>query len=115
VVIERLMVDDEKLQLGDGSLAVTLRNHSDSEQTAFLWWFLARPGSLEPWVEFAAQSPIYTTTVGAGRASTIDLSDKATAPPGTYELSVWVHTLDAEGEESPSDGAWFNRPIEVRQ
>jgi hypothetical protein len=35
-------------------------------------------------------------------------------PPGTYELSVWVHTLNAEAEETHSDGVWFNRLIEVR-
>lgn len=114
VAIERLTVDTESFQLGEGSLDVTLRNHSDVEQTAVLWWFLARPGSLEPWVEFATQSHTYPTTIAAERASTIDLSDEALVPPGAYELSVWVHTLNADGEESHSDGAWFNRPVEVR-
>jgi len=26
---------------------------------------------------------------------------------------VWVHTLDGEGEELPSDGVWFNQPVEI--
>ena len=50
---------------------------------------------------------------GAARESILDLSDKASAPPGTYELSVWVHTLDGEGEELPSDRVCFNQPVEI--
>jgi hypothetical protein len=45
VAIERLTVDVEKFQLGEGSLAITLRNHSAVEQTAFLWWFAAPAAS----------------------------------------------------------------------
>jgi hypothetical protein len=115
VEIEKLTVDVGSLQLGKGSLTVSLRNRSTSEQDVLLWWFLGRPGSLEPWVEFDVQSQIHTATIAPGRTSTIDLSDDAVAPPGTYELSVWVHTLDSQGEELPSDGAWFNRPVEVQQ
>jgi hypothetical protein len=113
VEIEKLRVDIGSFQLGKGSVTVSLRNRSDSEQDVVLWWFLARPGSLEPWVESDVQSKVFTYEIAAERESILDLSDKASAPPGTYELSVWVHTLDSEGEEIPNDGVWFNRPVEI--
>jgi len=114
VEIERLAVNVGRFQLGNGSVTVNLRNRSDSEQDVVLWWFLARPGSLQPWVEFDVQSQIHTATIPPGRTSIIDLSEEALAPPGTYELSVWVHTLDSQGEELPSDGTWFNRLVEIQ-
>jgi len=113
VEIEKLTVDIGSFQLGKGSVKVSLRNQSDSEQDVVLWWFLARPGSLQPWVESDVQSNVFTYEISAKRESILDLSGKASAPPGTYELSVWVHTLDGEGEELPSDGVWFNRPVEI--
>ena len=113
VEIERLTVDTGSLQLGKGSVTVRLLNRSDSEQDVVLWWFLARPGSLQPWVESDVQSKVFSYEIPAKRESILDLSDEASAPPGTYELSVWVHTLDGEGEELPSDGVWFNEPVEI--
>jgi len=115
VEIEKLTVDTESFQQGKGSVTVTLRNRSADAQDVVLWWFLGRPGSLEPWVEFDVQSNVHTAGIAPGRTSVIDLSDGTSAPPGTYELSVWVHTLDGQGEELHSDGAWFNRLVEVQQ
>jgi hypothetical protein len=114
VEIEKLAVDLGSFQRGDGSLTVTLRNRSSNDQYIVLWWFLSRPGSLQPWVEFDVQSRVFTAEIAPGRSSIVDLSDEVYLPPGTYELSVWVHTLDGTGEEAHSDGAWFNRPVEVQ-
>ena len=114
VEIEKLTVDIGSFQTGNGSVTVSLRNQGAGEQDVVLWWFLGRPGSLEPWVEFDIQSQVYASAIGPGRTSIIDLSDEALAPPGTYELSVWVHTQDGQGEELPSDGAWFNRLVEIQ-
>ena len=113
VEIEKLTVDIASFQLGKGSVTVSLRNRSDSEQDVVLWWFLGRPGSLQPWVESDVQSKVFTHEIPAERESILSLSGNASAPPGTYELSVWVHTLDGEGEELPSDGVWFNQPVQI--
>jgi hypothetical protein len=114
VEIEKLAVDMGSFQRGDGSLTVTLRNRSSSDQDIVLWWFLSRPGSLQPWVEFDVQSRVFAAEIASSRTSIVDLTDEVYLPPGTYELSVWVHTLDGEGEEAHSDGAWFNRAVEVQ-
>lgn len=113
VEIENLTVDTGSFQSGKGSVAVSLRNRSDSEQHVVLWWFLSRPGALEPWVEFDLRSKLFAQLIAPGDESTIELSDEAVAPPGTYELSVWVHTVDEDGAEHPSDGAWFNQRLEI--
>ena len=113
VEIQKLAVDAGSFQLGKGSVTVNLHNRGDSEQDVVLWWFLCRPGSLQPWVEFDVQSKVFTTEIAAQRGAILDLSDKVSLPPGTYELSLWVHSLDGQGEELPSDGAWFNRLVEI--
>jgi hypothetical protein len=113
VEIVSLAADTGSFQRGKGSVVVGLRNRSESEQEVVLWWFLSRPGSLQPWLEFDLQSRVFSAEIAPQQQSILDLSDSVSLPPGTYELSVWVHTLDGNGEEHPSDGAWFNRRIEI--
>ena len=93
---------------------VTLRNRSESEQEIALWWFLSSPGTLQPWVEFDLQSKVFSAKIAPQQQSILDLSDGASLPPGTYELSVWVHTLDSSGEQHPSDGGWFSRRVDIQ-
>jgi hypothetical protein len=115
VEITSLAADTASFQREKGIVIVSLRNRGESEQEVVLWWFLSRPGSLEPWVEFDRQSKVFSAKIAPQQQSLLDLSDDASLPPGTYDLSVWVHTLDGAGEEHPSDGAWFNQRIEVHQ
>jgi len=114
VEIASLTADRESFQRGKGSVTANLRNRSDSTQEAILWWFLSRPGTLQPWVEFDLQSRVFGASIASQQQAVLDLSDDVSLPPGTYELSLWVHTLDAAGGEHPSDGAWLNRRIEIQ-
>jgi len=83
------------------------------EQDIVGWWFLSRPGTLEPWVEFDFKSKVFSARLGPEQQTILDLSDSVSLPPGVYELSVWIHTQDDEGEERPSDGVWLNRRVEI--
>ncbi|MDP2949300.1 MAG: hypothetical protein Q8P22_07160 [Chloroflexota bacterium] len=113
VEVTSLVVDSAAFQQGKGSVKVELRNRSNDKQAVRLWWFLSRPGSLEPWVEFDQQSKVFTADIDPQAQTTLDLSDGSSAPPGTYDISVWVHTLDGQGRQSPSDGAWLSRRLEI--
>ena len=115
VEITSLAADTASFQRERGIVIVSLRNRGESEQEVVLWWFLSRPGSLEPWVEFDRQSKVFSAKIAPQQQSVIDLSDSVSPPPGTYDLSVWVHTLDSAGEEHPSDGAWLSQRIEIHQ
>lgn len=114
VEIAGLATDTGSFQRGKGSVMVTLRNRSESEQEVALWWFLSSPGTLQPWVEFDLQSKVFSAKIAPQQQSILDLSDGASLPPGTYELSVWVHTLDSSGEQRPSDGGWFSRRVDIQ-
>jgi hypothetical protein len=114
VEIASLTADTGGFQRGRGSVTVSLRNRSDSRQEAILWWFLSRPGTLQPWVEFDLRSRVFGASIASQQQAVLELSDDASLPPGTYELSVWVHTLDTAGDEHPSDGVWFNQRIEIQ-
>lgn len=115
VEITSLAADTASFQRERGIVIVSLHNRSESEQEVVLWWFLSRPGSLEPWVEFDRQSKVFSAKIDPQEQSAIDLSDSVSPPPGTYDLSVWVHTLDSAGEEHHSDGAWLSQRIEIHQ
>jgi hypothetical protein len=114
VEIASLAADTGGFQRGNGSVVVGLRNRSESEQDVVLWWFLSRPGSLEPWVEFDVQSKVVSAKIAPHQQTILSLSDDVSLTPGTYELSVWVHTLDGDKEERPSDGAWLNQRVEIQ-
>lgn len=116
VEIAGLTADTGSFRRGKGSLAAILHNRSESEQEVLLWWFLSSPGTLQPWAEFDFQSKVFSASIGPQEQRMLDLSvsDGASLPPGTYELSVWVHTLDSSGEERPSDGGWFNRRVDIQ-
>jgi len=113
VEVTGLVVDSAAFQQGKGSVKVELRNRSNDKQAVRLWWFLSRPGSLEPWVEFDQQSRVFAADLDPQVQTTLDLSDGSSVPPGTYDLSVWVHTLDGDGQQKPSDGAWLSRRLEI--
>jgi hypothetical protein len=114
VEIAGLATDTGSFQRGKGSVMVTLRNRSESEQEVALWWFLSSPGTLQPWVEFDLQSKVFSAKIAPQQQSILDLSDGTSLPPGTYELSVWVHTVDSSGEQRPSDGGWFSRRVDIQ-
>jgi hypothetical protein len=114
VEIVGLAVDGTGFQHGEGSVEVQLRNNSDGKQVIRLWWFLSRPGTLEPWVEFGFQSKVLVSIIDPQVQTDIELSDDFLARPGSYDLSVWAHTVDSQGQEVPSDGVWLNRRVEIR-
>ncbi|HLB28590.1 MAG TPA: hypothetical protein VJM69_00485, partial [Dehalococcoidia bacterium] len=51
--------------------------------------------------------------VPPGFLQELEITDRVPVPPGSYELSVWVHVVGQDGA-SPSDGAWFAKEISVR-
>ena len=114
VEIASLTADMGSFQRGKGSVTVSLRNRSEITQEAILWWFLSRPGTLQPWVEFDIQSRIFGASIASQQEAIVELSNDASLPSGTYELSLWVHTLDRNGGQHPSDGAWLNQRIEIQ-
>jgi hypothetical protein len=114
VEIVSLAVDGTGFQQGEGSVKVRLHNNSDAKQLIQLWWFLSRPGTLEPWVEFDFQSKVFIGIIDPQVQTDIELSDDFLARPGSYDLSVWVHTVDSQGQGVPSDGVWLNRRLEIR-
>jgi hypothetical protein len=97
---------------GTMSLRASLQSASERSEDVEIWWFLSEPAENEPWVNNDFESRRTRLTLNPGEERTIDISEPAMVNPGSYELSVWVHTVTG-GADQPSDGVWWSKGILV--
>ncbi|MGH9045309.1 MAG: hypothetical protein ACRDVP_10850 [Acidimicrobiales bacterium] len=97
--------------------AATIRNVSGSNETAQVWWFLAKIGLAAPWRDPIVTSSIVSTRLHPSQIRTVPIPPatiEEQMTPGTYALSMWVHVLDpATGTYLPSDGRSLKATISV--
>jgi len=114
ISIERLGANQEIIT-SRSPLSVRLDLGSDSSRAEAIraWWFLSRPGINDPWADNAFVSREVEATIEPGTSQELEIRGIVDVPPGNYELSVWVHVV-TDGDEAPSDGAWWARQIVVQ-
>ncbi|MDZ4765830.1 MAG: hypothetical protein SGI73_14890 [Chloroflexota bacterium] len=92
------------------SASVTIDNTAAEPISGVVWLILAPPDSAQPWTNAIYTTPERTLQIPAASNDTLIFAI-TDAPPGDYDLSVWVHTIDADGTRTHSDGQGIRAPI----
>jgi hypothetical protein len=76
---------------------LTLSNDGDSDRLLRAWWWLAQPGTADPWIHGTYRSRVIERLVPAHQSARLTWKEPLGVPVGRYELSSWLHEGTASG------------------
>ncbi|NDJ62507.1 MAG: glycosyltransferase family 1 protein [Chloroflexi bacterium] len=93
---------------------VEIANTRANPQTAYVWYILAPQNAPEPWAAAVYTANDQRVELAAASTTKITLPGPAAdIAAGDYEISVWVHGVDAGGARFHADGAGAGRSLFV--
>jgi hypothetical protein len=95
----------------DPAIRATIVNTSDRAQTGQLLLQLGPVGDPTPWRDAAYSFPAAIFTIPARGVLTVAAPGTPSAPPGTYELGIYIHDQAADGSFQPGDQAFATTTI----
>ena len=98
-----------------GKAAVDAPLITERDEEVQAWFFLATPGSIDPWNDFSYRSPVIQKLVRADEPADFDWLVRvgAQTPPGVYDLTVWFHRKTPDGWEHALGGGYTLAPVVV--
>src|SRR6202035_3315066 len=94
-------------------VTLTLSNLTGSPQALKAFWYLAKPNDRQPWMDAAAGSAPFQTTLGPWATKSVVLEAYRPAPVGHWWLSAWVQNQQGSGAFIHSDALWLAQPVRV--
>ena len=92
---------------------LTIANGTAQPLVAEAWFFLSKPGDIDPWLDHvpSVSGAVHAVLPAAG-LTTVSLSLRRLPAPGSYELSAWLHKQQASADV-PADGVWLTAKVTV--
>jgi hypothetical protein len=114
LMVERIEAPTSWSEGQRATVNLWLRNLSGQPQQGEVGWILGAPGDSRPWQDpIAAADPHRISLAPWGEQQVVLASAALVVPPGKYELTGWVHGLDATGASVHSDAVRSGQSITV--
>lgn len=97
---------------GELTVTVTIENLTSEPVEAEVWWILYDL-TAEPDDEPSGEGERLPVSLDPGERAEVVVSGEAPTEPGTYQLSVAIHTRDDAGDLVHGDQAWAVVPVRV--